>query len=356
MKKLILILFAGTLTGILISGPSCWALSELEVSGELDALGEIYLAPSSKSGQSAFSVPSFFLNFIAPLKDGNSLVATLEGTNRRDPTDHRFQVETRYVYLDLVSPFQDSLHALRLGLIPQPWHEAQYADWEYRFLGPTEWVMTEKFKYLSASDLGASFRSELPHDAGDWALTVLNGEGTAADELSPHKEASVLLRWTLWDPVIVTLNYIRGSYNQYASDIALKERIQAQVTYHHEDQWLAGVEFLDAHDPADVINDLGMADEVDVTALLGQSVHGQGASVFTQISTGPKAQIMFRYDYLNPVLGQKMDINTWMAALSYQLTGDIRLALAGDYSKYGSQFGYDRQEQSKVEIATQVVF
>ncbi len=100
-----------------------------------------------------------------------------------------------------------------------------------------------------------------------------------------------------------------------------------------------------------------MAEEVDVTALSGQAVEGQAVSFFTVVSTGPKAEMLFRYDYLNTVVGEDgKDLQTFTVALGYDVSEDIKAALSFDYTRYGDEFALGARDRSKVSLAAQVLF
>ncbi|WP_374028041.1 hypothetical protein ACES2J_04665 [Bdellovibrio bacteriovorus] len=351
MKKIVL----GSLFSLFASTQAL-ALSEIELTGELDATASVWNLPTGERGNSAFAVPSLFLGLHIPLQEDNLLVVTMEGSEQKDISPNRFDVGVREAYLDLVSVFE-GMQALRAGLIPQTWQEAQYENYQYRFLGQTAWSMTEKWKYLSYSDLGVSFMSQLPHDYGEWALNLTNGEGAEEKEEGPHKEFTLFARFFKWSPWSLNLSYVRGSYDLYGADVGLKERIQGLLAYEREDEWMVALEYLATKDPADALRDYEMADGVDVTALSGQSVRGEGASLYAVVHTGPKAEILVRYDYLNPVVGEDgKDLQTAILALGYQVTDDIKAALAVDHTKYGEEFAPGARERSKLELAAQVLF
>ncbi|MNL19740.1 hypothetical protein D3C87_1409570 [compost metagenome] len=100
-----------------------------------------------------------------------------------------------------------------------------------------------------------------------------------------------------------------------------------------------------------------MADSVDVSDLAGQAVRGQGASLFTQFATGPKAQVMLRYDYLQPVSGNTQKaLGSVVGALSYQVTEDVRSAFSIEHTSYGDEYGPGIRESSSFELAAQVLF
>lgn len=332
------------------------ALSEVEVSGELDITGSIWTLPTGERGNSSFAVPSLFLNFDVPLQEDNLLVLTLEGSEEKSSSVERFDVKVREAYLDVVSLFPD-MRGLRLGLIPDTWQQAYYELWNYRFLGNTAWSLTEKWKYQNYSDLGVSLMSEFDQGGGEWAVSLSNGEGAREKETGPHKEFSAFLRVYTHSPWTFTANYVRGNYEKYGEDVGLKERIQALVVYQYDDGPVVGLEFLATKDPADAIRDYGMTDGLDVLAQTGRAVSGEGGSLFTVFKTGPLAEVMLRYDYFNAVKGEDgKDLQTVQGALGYQVTEDIRAALVLDHTRYGGAFAAGTRDRSKVEFATQVLF
>lgn len=349
MKKIVF----GSLFFLLNSFPAM-ALSEMDISGELDVTASVWSLPTGERGNSSFNIPSLFLDVEAPLEAGNLLSVRLEGVERSSLTTQRFDVGVREAYLDVVSVFQ-GMKALRLGLIPQVWQEAQYQDYSYRFLGATAWAMTEKWKYLSYSDLGVSFMSQFA--LGEWAVSLVNGEGAQGEEEGPHKEASLFVRFMGWSSWGLSLGYVRGNYETYGADVALKERAQALLTYRSEGNWSMGLEYLHVQDPADALRDLNMVEGIDVTDLSGKAVRGQGASLHAVLHSGPKSEVLLRYDYLRPVVGEeKKDLQTAILALGYQVSEDIRAGLSVDHTRYGENFAPGARERSKLEFAAQVLF
>lgn len=341
---------------IIFSYSQTWALSDLEISGDLGVTASIWNLPTGERGVSSFGIPTLFLNLEAPLDENNLLVMKWEGSEEKDSSSERFDVKIREAYVDVVSLFK-GIRGLRLGLIPQTWQEAQYETWSYRFLGKTAWVLTEKWKYLSYSDLGISYMSELPSDIGEWALTLSNGEGAEEKEVGPHKEGALFVRLTPWDVWTLSLSYVRGNYEKYGADMGLRERALVMVTFENEQGWLAGLEILRTKDPADALRDYGMAEEVDVTALTGQVLEGMAGSLFVVIPTGPKAELMLRYDHLNAAVGEEgKDLRTTLASLAYQATEDLKMAFAIDYTNFGSDFAPGVRDRSKLELAAQVLF
>jgi hypothetical protein len=337
-------------------GSSAQALSEVEFGGELDVNLALWNLPTGQRGDSAFQVPTLFLDFNSPLKNDNLLVLRLEGSEEQtSTTTERFAVKVREGYLDLVSIFR-GMRALRIGLIPQVWQEAQYESYSYRYLGREAWGITEKWNYLAPSDMGLSFMSEMPADLGEYAISFANGEGVREKEQGPHKEFSLFMRFVFGEPWGLNLNYVRGGYERYGEENGTKERIQALLSYQKENAG-AGLELLFTQDPAEAFADYNMAEGVDVSALSGSAVRGQGASLFTTFKTGPLAEMMLRYDYLNAAAGETgKDLKTALISLSYQVDADIRMAVMTDYTWYGEEFAPGVRDQSKIALATQVLF
>lgn len=303
----------------------------------------------------SFSYRHFFLEINAPLIHDNLFVATIEGAEQSPGVDTRFGLRAREAYVDMVSLF-DGLHALRAGLIPQPWQKAQYEIWPYRFLGRDAWSLTEKWNYQSPSDLGISFMSELPYGLGEWALTAVNGEGINRPEGGRNKEASLFLRFAQGGSWSLSTSYARGNYDGYERDISVKERIQALLAYEGS-TWLAGLEYFGSQDPANALQDFSMAEGVDVLDFLGTETRGEGGSAFVSVSTGESSDLMFRYDFLNPIKDEEgRDLHTFLTAWGWTLTEGVKTAFVVDYTRYGDNYGLGARDRSKLSLATQVLF
>ena len=335
---------------------SAFALSEVELSGEVGIAASVWSLPTGERGNSAFSIPSLFVNMEVPLEDENLLVVRWDGSEEKDSSQERFSFKIREAYLDVISVF-DGLHGLRFGLIPNVWQEAQYEVWSYRFLGSTAWAPTEKWKYLNVSDLGVSYMSILPNNIGEWAFSLINGEGVQAKESGPRKEATLFFRFNRDEDWAASFSYLYGSYDQYSVELGKKERLQALITYQLSKSLLLGLEYLKTQDPADAVRLYKMAESVDVTALAGQSIAGQGGSLFLILETGEHSEVMLRVDQLNPVEGQSgKELRTLLGAFSYQATEDLKFAVALDHTQFGDNFAPGARDSSKLEFATQVIF
>ena len=351
MKKIIILIFILNLFSI-----HSHALTDVEVSGEIDFSASAWNLPTGERGNSAYTVPTMFLNIEAPLQNDNLFFLRMDGSEEKTTATDRFALAVREAYLDVVSPFQTG-KSLRLGLMPDPWIEAVYEAWPYRFLGETGWAITEKWKYMNFSDAGFTYRSAIPDTQGEWAITLVNGEGASEKEEGPRKDGSVFVRFVPIQKWVVALNYLYGAYEKYDADFNKKERYQALVSYDSGTSWQFGLEYFKAQDPADAVRVNKMAEEVSVVDLTGQSIVAQGASFYTIVDTGPLAETFLRFDYLQPVEGLPgREIKTAMTGVGYRFAEDIKLALSVDYTEYGKDFAPAERDRSKLQAAAQVLF
>jgi hypothetical protein len=257
--------------------------------------------------------------------------------------------------LNLTS-FLPARSELRYGLVPDFWVETEREQWDYDFWGMTSYVPLIKYKYASWADLGLMYRSELPADLGEWALSVTNGEGLESDEVGSRKQAQLVVNFTKAAPFYVLLSYLHGAYDNYDDMFNEKRRILAHVSY-EGDRGLIAVEYYEAKDPANAITALKMAGGVDVTALTGSNVTGQGATLFGKWKFDEKWSLFARVDWLNPVKGEsKKTLQDTSGGTAYELSEDILLAFSYEYIQYGEQFSPSPRDVSHFDFATRVNF
>lgn len=342
---------------VILGSSYSYGVADMDISGEFNGTFQMGILPTSDRGQSSFLMPSLFVDFEAPLQEGNLLRLTLEGSEQGSSTvDSRFLMRVREAYVNIVHPFVGN-QFLRLGLIPQIWQESQYEDVSYRFLGTEAWAITEKWGYLNYSDLGLTYFSEDYDGRYQWALSFSNGEGVREKETGPHKDAALFAQVNLCDVWKVSMNWVYGSYEKYGTQGSRKERQQMLVSYQPSELFQFGLELLRAEDPADAVQDYKMAESVDASGFLGQDVIAEGGSLFAVMGVGSSSEALLRYDYLNAVTSAKeKDLRTAMIAYVYRWTDDMKLALAFDQTQYGSQFRAGVRDRSKVEVATQIFF
>jgi hypothetical protein len=341
---------------LLLVHSSAWALPDLNLEGELDVSTQLNFLPTSQQGNTAFSLQGLRLWSDVPLQDANAVEMLFEGAEKRDADSHRFDVQMKEAYLDLTSPFT-GLRSMRYGLIPNSWQENQHERWDYDFLGDFGKAFTEKNGYISHSDLGVMYLSELADDKGEWSFAVTNGEGMESDEAGPRKDAQAFFEWRGWPSWALSLGYIYGAYDQYEASLGKKERILLQLTYEKADVFIAGLEWMDAHDPADTFSALKMAQGVDLTHYLGRNIHGQGGDLFLRWHSGPKAETILRYEQLQVVVGDKdKAMKTAWAGLSYHFTDDILAMAVASYSWFPEGYGLGSRNQSALQLATKITF
>jgi hypothetical protein len=352
MKKFKFSLFLTILLGI---GPSALALSDISISGELDVATTLTQLPTRDQGKLAFSIPSFKLDMEVPLRESNEFFFELESAENRDATSKRYDTQVKEAYLSLTS-FLPARSELRYGLIPDLWIELEKEQWDYDFWGLTSYLPLIKYKYTSWSDLGLMYQSELPYDLGQWALVVTNGEGLESDEVGPRKQFQLVLGVTKAAPFYLMASYLQGSYDNYDERFFEKRRLQLQLSYESEGNLLA-LEYFDTKDPADAITALKMAGGVDVTALAGTNVAGQGASLLGRLKVSEKWALFLRADWLNPVKADaKKNLQDLTGGFSYDLTEDILMAFSYEYTQYGENFSASPRDGSQFAFSTRVGF
>lgn len=352
MKKHIFCLFW------IIVGPFALA-QNVEVGGEVNLQFSAWQLPTGQRGVTEFEISTLFFDVDALLANDNVFHMRFENRDQSllsaTGEGDRFVIGVREAYLDLLN-FLPGFRALRLGLVPQPWQEAQYQIWGYRFLGRTGWGITEKWGYLNYSDFGATYMSRLPSNWGEFAFTFTNGEGVQNPGEAHQKEAALFFKFFAGQPFSLSLNYVYGRYDLYGEDVNRKERAQALLAYEGE-TWKWGAEFLWSQDPGNALEDLRMAEGVDVTDVLDQVVSGQGASVFVVYNINEHSDFMTRIDYLNAAT--KLDgrtLQTLLMAYGYQYSESVKFALAGDYTKYDENYGVGVRDSSKLSLSVQVLF
>ena len=334
---------------------SAMALNEVAISGEVDVATTLHNLPTRDQGTLAFSIPSLLLDVEVPLKEGNAFFLQLESSENRDATSKRFNTQLRQGYLSLTN-FLSPQSEVRFGLVPDFWIEIEKEGWNYSFWGSNSYLPMIRYKYSSWSDLGVMYQTEFGDDWGLWAVSATNGEGLDSDEIGTGKQYQILLGITKAAPFYFVLNYVRGAYDLYDSSFNAKTRLITQFSYEADGGTLA-LEYFQTTDPANAITALGIAGGVDVAALAGTSVHGEGASLFGKLMVHPKWALFLRGDWLSPVkTGTKKNLQAIMPGLSFQLTSDILMALSYDSIQYGEQFSVSPRDLGRFVFATRAIF
>lgn len=353
MKKLRHLLLT---TSVLCFLPSAWALKDANFNGEMGISSQVHFLPTADKGNTAFLFPSFKLWGDIPLKDENAIEVLFEGAEKREANSKRFFVQLKEAYLDLSTIFSE-VRGIRAGLIPNSWQESQKEIWNYEFIGTTGKSFTEKYGYMSHSDLGLMYTAPLAEQNGEWSFAVVNGQGMEADETGPRKEAQLFLRWVGMSPFNVSVGYVYGSYDQYESSLAKKERILLQMDYSFGSGLMIGLELMDAHDPADVFSVASMAQNVDVSTYAGKNINGQGASLFAKYLLNEKSDLVMRYEHLQVISGNpdKLLKSVWLG-YSYELTESVDLLASDYYMWLSDKYGNGTRDVSNFQIAARISF
>jgi hypothetical protein len=129
---------------------------------------------------------------------------------------------------------------IRAGLIPLLWTDYEEQFYRYRFQGQ---LFVDREGYVGTADYGVAGRYQFPHDYGDVAAGVFNGEGFAHAEVNDQK--AVMLRASVQPVKGLHLAAFYDDDNYSAGQA--RDRAVAQVAYEHP-RVTAAVDFLSAND------------------------------------------------------------------------------------------------------------
>jgi hypothetical protein len=248
-----------------------------------------------------FEFDRIYFIFRSQLTDRVSLRYTMEGA-RRDP-EGDFDIATKHFFIEVAKfPFDSS--RVVAGLADLPWVPYEEGIWGYRFQGT---VFPDREGYLTSTDLGASWKVDLPDKRGDLHLSFVNGEGWTKPEAGKYKD--VHLRFTLspfrsgWAKGIFLGAF--GSLGNYDGvPLGLpndRRRAILQGGYRGKHLRFMG-SYLWASDPVTQL----LSRHPSLVARAGQLAQARGLSVFTVVNlgmfsdAGEKWELIARYDRLDP--------------------------------------------------------
>jgi hypothetical protein len=248
-----------------------------------------------------FEFDRIYFIFRSQLTDRVSLRYTMEGA-RRDP-EGDFDIATKHFFIEVAKfPFDSS--RVVAGLADLPWVPYEEGVWGYRFQGT---VFPDREGYLTSTDLGASWKVDLPDKRGDLHLSFVNGEGWTKPEGGKYKD--VHLRFTLspfrsgWAKGIFLGAF--GSLGNYDGvPLGLpndRRRAILQGGYRGKHLRFMG-SYLWASDPVTQL----LSRHPSLVARAGQLAQARGLSVFTVVNlgmfsdAGEKWELIARYDRLDP--------------------------------------------------------
>jgi opacity protein-like surface antigen len=204
---------------------------------------------------------------------------------------------------------------VRLGMQQTPWVDFMENVWRYRFQGT---IFEDREGFLSSSDLGVSFRYNLPGNYGDIHTGFYNGETYSRSEVNDQK--GFMIRGTFRPlrqrPVLRGLRatgfYDKDAYVKNAE----RERAIAAVTFEHP-HLNAAFDYLWASDQ---------------TRTSATAVDARGFSVWATPRFTRGWEAIVRFDHLEPNTELEARKNRTIGGVSYwfPLQGTVSTALLFD--------------------------
>ena len=322
--------------------------SKFESDIEMGVVMNLISLPSSMRGASVFDIPNLKASFEMTQTEGNALQVVLRGTDNRDVTSKKYQVELEKAAIQVKSFFPTSFW-LEVGLIANPWNEVSEELWDFQFWGAASFSALRRYKYLAASELGVNAHWNISDLLG-LSLSVTNGESAQESEKGARKDSQLIL-WYEDETWQVSLGYLLGAYDEYEPAVNAKERILARVAYVWEPV-LATLEVFKTKDPSEAINKLDLAENLDLTSLVNQSVSGEGGSMTLRWNYNENYTLRLRSDLINPsVTLQQREIKTNMLAVTYEKTRGTNLSCIYARTDLGEQHSSAAKTSEKVILA-----
>ncbi|MEK6773651.1 MAG: hypothetical protein AABY64_06905 [Bdellovibrionota bacterium] len=285
--------------------------SDLEVGVALNLVSQ----PTAMRGASVFEIPNLKASFEVTRAEGNSFQLVLRGTDNRDATSKKFQVEAQKAAVILKSFFSNSFW-IEAGLIGNPWNEVSEELWDFQFWGDASFPALRRYKYLSTSELGFNAHWNINERFG-LSLSAMNGESAVEAEKGPKKDIQLIL-WFEDETWQASAGYLQGAYDDDDTEISKKERQLFRVAYAWE-PIQAAIELYKTRDSSRAIKALGIAEGLDLSSIINQSIEGQGGSFTLRWSFNDFYSLRLRADQLNPATKlDASDVKSQIVAISYE--------------------------------------
>jgi len=189
---------------------------------------------------------------------------------------------------------------VRLGMQQTPWVDFEETVYRYRFQGT---IFADREGFLSSSDVGASFRYNLPGNYGDIHGGFYNGETYTRAEVNDQKAFMVRgsLRPLRMHPVLRSMR-LTGFYDHdaYVRN-AERRRAVGAVTFEHP-KLNAAFSLLSA---------------TDQTRAAAAEVDGRGFSAWVTPRTARGWEGLLRYDQLSPNRSDDSQKKRTLAGIAY---------------------------------------
>ena len=296
---------------------------------ELAAFLKVGSLPTSQKGQVSFEDPFVRAAFEVDNYDNQSLIFAIRGSDNRDATSKKFQLEGEKLAADMKFFEEDQLE-IQMGLVGNPWNEFSEEIWDYSFWGYRSRPLLERYKYLPTSDLGLNLNWQFSAPV-ELHFSVTNGEAAQQVETGPRKEVQLIFSgeaaWASW-----ALGYVRGAYDDFDSTVNLQERTMVRTTFDLTPV-IISIEAFRSKDVSGVFSIYRIAENLDLSSLTTvQSIQGEGGSLVLNYEISEKWTAKLREDYVQPVktIADK-DIHAHIVGLSRQISNQF--SVAGLYSR-----------------------
>lgn len=188
------------------------------------------LAPSGKSGETAFSIPQMQVGVHNVFSEKTEFSFIIDAGESRDDTSKQYDVRLNE-FLISSRPKIENNTVLSIGLLPKP-DLVQFREfWSDYFILESHSVATFQ-GYLPAHDLGAQISQNFGAEGkGTIVFQVTNGEGDRSDETGRRKDAFLYVdfsddnRWT------ISLFANEGSYDNIDPKKSDRDRWGARLQY-----------------------------------------------------------------------------------------------------------------------------
>jgi hypothetical protein len=231
---------------------------------------------------------------------------------------------------------------VRLGIQQTPWIDFQESIYRYRFQGT---VFAEREGYLTSSDAGVSFHTNLPQNYGDFQVGFYNGDGYSKLEANDQKAFQVrgTVRPLPMSPVLRGLRLTAFYDNDRYIKSDDRNRFIVSPTFEHK-YVNAGFEYLTTEDRP---------------TFAATKLDGEGYSFWITPKSTKGIEGLFRYDHEKP----NKDVNAvrerTIAGVSYWFPhqGNVSAALLLDYEQVESnRFAPAVPRQQRIAVHALVNF
>jgi hypothetical protein len=248
-------------------------------------------------------------------------IARESGTGSSLSGSYTFRLKYAYAQFNL-DDWMNRGSWVRLGMQQTPWVDFMESVYRYRFQGT---IFEDREGFLSSSDVGASFRYNLPGNYGDVHTGFYNGETYSRPEANDQKAFMIRgsVRPLRMHPVLRGLR-LTGFYDHdaYVKNAERRRAIGA-VTFEHK-YLHAAFDYMSATDQS-----RASAAEVDAS----------GFSVWATPRTTKGWEGLLRYDHLTPDTDSDATKSRVLGGVAYwlPLQGSVTSALLFDVE----QVNYD---------------